>query len=70
VTTVYIQLHACLRFVSLINVEAALTAQMSPAPAVRPPGLFPVSRRARPTTDSLFVSLSVLLSSSANLPLS
>jgi len=41
VTKVYFQLHASLRFVSLFNVEAALAAQMSPAPAVQPTGIFP-----------------------------
>jgi len=48
VTKIYFQQHASLRFVSLFNVEAALTAQMSPASAVRPTGIFPVSRRASP----------------------
>jgi len=48
VTKVYFQLHASLRFVSLFNVEAALSAQMSPAPRSGPSGFFPMSRRASP----------------------
>jgi len=47
VTKVYFQLHASLRFVSLFKVEAA---QMSPALAVRPTGIFPGVPAAQSTT--------------------
>src|SRR6218665_1695574 len=50
VTKVYFQLHASLRFVSLFNVEAALVPQMSPAPAVRPTGIFPGVSAGQSTT--------------------
>jgi len=36
--------------VSLFNVEAALAAQMSPAPAVRPTGIFPGVPAGQSTT--------------------
>ena len=49
-TKVYFQLHASLRFVSLFNVEAALAAQMSPAPAVRATGIFPGVPAGQSTT--------------------
>jgi len=52
VTKVYFQLHDSLRFVSLFNVEAALSAQMSPAPAVRPTGIFPGVPAGQSTTVS------------------
>jgi len=52
VNKVYFQLHASFRFVSLFNVEAALTAQMSPAPAVRPTGIFPGVPAGQSTTGA------------------
>ena len=36
---------------SLFNVEAAMAAQMSPAPAVRPTGIFPGVPAGQSTTD-------------------
>jgi len=52
VTKVYFQQHASLRFVSLFNVQTALAAQMSPASAVRPTGIFPGVPAGQSTTVS------------------